>query len=240
LQQAARFLTPYEPLMALPEGITGEVIDGQLHTQPRPAGPHVRAGMMLTLRIGRGYDQGEGGPGGWWILPEPEQHFVRDTEVLVPDVAGWRRGRMPVLPRDHRFEVLPDWICEILSPSSASKDREIKMPIYASRGVAYAWTVDPAARTLEVYCLRDGRRDPAGSFSGNASIVCPPFEEMRLSLSDLWVCSNRWSSIIRLLLNRPRSMRWPCSTSSAGPGLDFCGISRVAMPGVCAPNPAHP
>lgn len=121
-------LTLYERLAALPEGLTGEILNGQLHTQPRPSGPHCRTSVRLDRTIGRGYDDGADGPGGWWILIEPEVHFVRDQEVAVPDLAGWRRERMPSIPEGHRFEVVPDWVCEILSPSTASKDREIKLP----------------------------------------------------------------------------------------------------------------
>ena len=140
--QTAEKCSLYDQLLALPDTLTGEILNGQLHTQPRPSGPHGRATARLDRTIGRGYDDGEGGPGGWWIFIEPEVHFVRDVEVLVPDLAGWRRERMPEIPQGHRFEIVPDWICEILSPSTASKDREIKMPIYAHYGVRYAWLLD--------------------------------------------------------------------------------------------------
>ncbi len=128
--QAAFKPTLYEQLESLPEGLTGEILNGQLHAQPHPAGPHGRASVVLDRAIGRSYDDGEG-PGGWWLFIEPEVHYVRDCEVAVPDLAGWRRTRMPRIPGDHRFEVTPDWICEILSPSTASKDREIKTPTMA-------------------------------------------------------------------------------------------------------------
>jgi Uma2 family endonuclease len=120
--------TLYELLEALPEGLTGEILDGQLHTIPRPSGRHGRASTILTTRLFDPYDQGRGGPGGWWIFVEPEVHFVRDREVVVPDLAGWKRQRMPNPPDDQRFEVAPDWVCEILSPSTESKDRKIKRP----------------------------------------------------------------------------------------------------------------
>ncbi|SDY05729.1 Putative restriction endonuclease [Allochromatium warmingii] len=111
---AADSLTLYEQLAALPDGLTGELLAGQLHTQPRPTGPHGRAAVRLDRTIGRGYDDGEDGPGGWWILVEPEVHFVRDQVVAVPDLAGWRRERMPhygvahvwlVDPLEHSLEV---------------------------------------------------------------------------------------------------------------------------------------
>ena len=135
----ARKPTLYAQLEALPERLTGEILNGQLHAQPRPSGPHAIAESSLTAELNLPFQKGRGGPGGWWIVAQPEIHFVRDSEVAVPDVAGWKRERMPVPPQDHRFEVIPDWVCEILSPSTASKDREIKMPLYAHYGVPFAW-----------------------------------------------------------------------------------------------------
>ena len=134
---------PYARLLALPETLVGEIIDGELHTRPRPAGLHASASSVLGMDIGSAFHSGRGGPGGWWIIDEPEVHFIRDTEVLVPDLAGWRRERMPSLPQDHRFEVVPDWVCEVLSPGTAKKDCVLKMKVYASHGVACLWLVDP-------------------------------------------------------------------------------------------------
>jgi len=111
--------TLYESLEALPEGVTGEILNGQLHTHPRPSGAYVNVGSMLGAELICPFRKGNGGPGGWWVIDEPEIHFVRNVEVAVPDLAGWRRERMPYFPEDQRFEVVPDWICEILSPSTA-------------------------------------------------------------------------------------------------------------------------
>jgi Uma2 family endonuclease len=177
--------TLYEQLESLPEGLTGEILNGQLYAQPRPSGPHGRASVVLDRVIGRYYDDGEG-PGGWWLFVEPEVHFIRDTEVAVPDLAGWRRARMPRIPEDHRFEVTPDWVCEILSPSTASKDREIKMPMYAHRRVPYAWLVDPKHRTLEAYALSDGQWRLLADASGQDIITVAPFEALQLDLGSLW------------------------------------------------------
>lgn len=185
--QAIPCLTPYEQLLALPENQVGEVIGGQIHTQPRPAGPHAAAESAINFRISGPFRFGEGGPGGWWILVEPEIHFVRDTEVVVPDLAGWRRERMPIIPRDHRFEVVPDWVCEILSPSTAQKDRTLKLPLYARYGVAHAWLVDPLARTLEAFELRGGRWVLLGAIGDDATVCFPPFAAVSFSLADLWV-----------------------------------------------------
>jgi Uma2 family endonuclease len=120
---------PYDQLLNLPEHLVGEIIGGQLHTQPRPAGPHALASSSIGGELYSPFQKGRGGPGGWWIIDEPEIHFVRDVEVLVPELAGWRRERMPSLPLDHRFEVVPDWVCEVLSPSTHKKDRILKMKV---------------------------------------------------------------------------------------------------------------
>lgn len=179
-------LTLYEQLSALPENLTGEIAGGRLYTQPRPAGPHAQAGSVLGMDIGAAYHRGRGGPGGWWIIDEPEVHFIRDAEVLVPDLAGWRRERMPNLPQDHRFEVVPDWVCEILSPSTRRKDRIVKMKAYARFGVAYCWLVDPLARTLETYALESGHWIVTGLYQEQEAVSAAPFEACALALGDLW------------------------------------------------------
>ncbi len=176
----------YEQLEALPEGLTGEILDGQLHTQPRPTGIHALAAAGVSGELYGPFQRGRGGPGGWWILPEPELHFLRDTEVDVPDLAGWRRERMPRVPEGHRFEIVPDWVCEILSPSTESKDRDIKMPIYARYGVPYAWLVDPKRHSIEAYRLADGAWQGIGTFSGNQAQRIVPFEALAIDLGALW------------------------------------------------------
>lgn len=176
----------YERLLVLPENLVGEIIDGELYTQPRPAGPHALAASTVEGELYGPYHKGRGGPGGWWILVEPELHFVRDTEVLVPDIAGWRRERMPVLPQDHRFEVVPDWVCEILSPSTQRKDRVTKMKAYARHGVAFLWLVDPLARILETYALVDAQWIVTGLYQNQDEVSARPFEAVTIALADLW------------------------------------------------------
>lgn len=176
----------YQQLKALPEGLIGEILDGRLYTQPRPTGIHALAAAGVSGELYGPFQRGRGGPGGWWILPEPELHFLRDTEVDVPDLAGWPRERMPRVPAGHRFEVVPDWVCEILSPSTESKDRNIKMPIYARRGVAYAWLIDPAQRSVEAYRLADGTWQPIGTFIGDRAQRIAPFDAMAMDLGALW------------------------------------------------------
>lgn len=177
----------YAQLAALPATMTGEIINGRLYAQPRPASSHALAGSGLGGELYGPYHRGRGGPGGWWILDEPEVHFIRDTEVLVPDLAGWRRERMPRLPRDHRFEIAPDWVCEILSPSTAKIDRVIKMPVYARYGVVYLWLVDPLAHTLEAFALRDERWTIIGLFQEQDVVSVEPFQDIALELSGLWL-----------------------------------------------------
>lgn len=167
--------------------LTGEILNGQLHTQPRPSGLHALAGSSLGYELIGPFQKGRGGPGGWWIIDEPEIHFIPDTEVAVPDLAGWKRDRMPEIPRGHRFEVVPDWICEIVSPSTESKDREIKMPLYENYGVQYAWIIDPFARTLESFKLVNGRWTKLSDFSGEDLVAVAPFDAITIALNDLWV-----------------------------------------------------
>lgn len=177
----------YDLLRELPEGVTGEILQGGLYAEPRPAGPHALAESSLMANLGPPFHFGRGGPGGWWILVEPEVHFVRDREVVVPDLAGWRRERMPKIPEDQRFLIVPDWVCEILSPGTRSKDREIKMPLYAKRGVSFLWLVDPDKRTLEAYELASGRWRLLGLFEETPEVRIPPFDAVSFQLADLWM-----------------------------------------------------
>jgi len=138
------------------------------------------------------FDRGNGGPGGWVILDEPELHFPDPTEpgeidAVAPDLAGWRVARMPELPETAYFTLAPDWICEVLSPSTADFDRGEKMPLYAREGVQHAWLVDPLARTLEVFTLgADGRWVPAGLHRDAARVRAEPFDAIELELGVLW------------------------------------------------------
>lgn len=177
--------TLYDQLASLPGNVTGEIIYGVLHTQPRPSGRHGLAGSALNVRIGSPFGFGNN-PGGWWVIAEPEVHFIQDQEVVVPDLAGWRRERMPAVPEDQRFLVSPDWVCEILSPSTACKDRTLKLPLYARYGVPHAWLVDPLARTLEAFELRDGLWALIATLSENDPVRVPPFDAVEFSLGDLW------------------------------------------------------
>jgi Uma2 family endonuclease len=174
----------YDDLMKLPDICVAEIVGGELHSTPRPAPPHARAGAMLEVSIGGPYDQGRGGPGDWWILYEPELHLGPD--VLVPDIAGWRRERMPRLPETAFFPLAPDWVCEILSPSTARLDRVQKLAVYAREQVAHAWIVDPDAGTLEVMRLVGGRWVILATHAGSEVVRAEPFNAIELELAALW------------------------------------------------------
>jgi Uma2 family endonuclease len=124
------------------------------------------------------------GPGGWWILDEPELHL--GEQVVVPDLAGWRRERVPAIPDEAFFTLAPDWVCEVLSPSTERIDRGRKLRIYAEAGVAHAWFVKPTDRTLEVFRLRDGAWTIVGVWEGAAVVRAEPFDAVALDLAPLW------------------------------------------------------
>jgi len=174
----------YEDLVKVPDICVAEIVDGELHVSPRPAPRHAVAGSSLGVLVGGPYQHGRGGPGGWWILGEPELHLGRDA--LVPDLAGWRRARMPRMPSTAYFPLAPDWVCEILSPSTASLDRVKKLTIYAREQVAHAWLIDPVARTLEVLRLEAGRWTILATHTGSDVVRADPFAEIELELESLW------------------------------------------------------
>jgi Uma2 family endonuclease len=180
---AERFAT-YEDLFDLPENIVGEIVSGRLITHPRPAPKHAVAYSILGYELQGPFDRGRNGPGGWWILDEPEIHIGGD--ILVPDIAGWRRERMPKLPETAWFDLTPDWLCEILSPSTARVDRVEKLPIYARWGVKHVWLVDPDLRTLEAFENVDGRWLLIATLKDDDSVSLPPFDAISFSLGGLW------------------------------------------------------
>jgi Uma2 family endonuclease len=175
----------YEDLVALPDNLVAEIVDGELHASPRPAPRHAVAYARTTGLLGSAFDSGRGGPGGWWILAEPELHLGPD--VLVPDLAGWRRTRMPHVPETAYFPLAPDWVCEILSPSTASLDRAKKLGIYAREGIGHAWLMDPIARTLEVLRLESGRWIILETRAGTDTVRAEPFDAIEFSLGEFWV-----------------------------------------------------
>jgi len=185
MAEPARRKATYQDLFSIPENMTGEIINGELVVTPRPSRSHVRAASSLGYRIGPPYQFGEGGgPGGWVILIEPEIGLGED--ILVPDLAGWKEERYPEEEPHNWISVAPDWICEVLSPSSLKRDRMEKMPIYARHGVGYFWLIDPIGKTLDVFQLEGNRWMVAGLYVDDARVRAEPFTEIEIDLSDLW------------------------------------------------------
>jgi len=180
----ARSRATYDDLLAVPSNQVAELIDGLLHTHPRPAARHTNAASVLGEELGPPFRRGRGGPGGWVILDEPELHLGAD--ILVPDLAGWRRARMPEIPDVPFFTLPPDWVCEVLSPSTEAIDRSEKLPIYARQGVAHAWLVDPIAKTLEVLRLDGNAHRVIATWRESARVRAEPFDAIELDLSLLW------------------------------------------------------
>lgn len=184
---AARRAT-YEDLLAVPDTKIAQIVDGELIVQPRPAGPHAAVTSVLGAELGAPFQRGRGGPGGWILLDEPELHLGGD--ILVPDLAGWRRTRMPEVPSAPFFTLAPDWVCEVLSPSTARLDRIRKLPAYARERIPHAWIIDADARTLEVLKLEGERWTIVGVHApegrGPTPVRAEPFEAIELDLSCLW------------------------------------------------------
>lgn len=178
----------YDQILALPDNVVGEILEGELIASPRPASPHAVATSALGADLGGAFHRppgGPAGPGGWWILYEPELHLHGD--VVVPDMAGWRRERMPHVPNVAAFELPPDWACEVISPLSARYDRGAKMRIYGREGVRHVWLVDPLARMLEVFRAENSRWVFLATFCEAERIRAEPFEAIELELERWWI-----------------------------------------------------
>jgi Uma2 family endonuclease len=184
MSEPARRRATYEDLRALPEGVVGELLGGELHVQPRPRASHAFTASALGIDLGGPFQRGRGGPGGWWIVDEPELHL--DGDVLVPDLAGWRRERMPSAPEGVAFTVVPDWVCEVSSPSTVRIDRLRKLPIYAREGVHHVWLVDPDERTIEALALTDERWVVLGFYGDTKEARIPPFDAVPLDVDRLF------------------------------------------------------
>ena len=183
MSQAHRLAT-YEDLLAVPDHQIAEIIEGVLHAHPRPASPHARAASTLGIDMGGPFDRGRGGPGGWLILDEPELHLGSD--IVVPDLAGWRRERMPEMPEAAYFTLAPDWVCEVLSPSTSKLDRGPKRRIYAREHVSFLWLVDPGERTLEAFRIEGDSYLLIATHEDLDKVRVAPFDAVELELAALW------------------------------------------------------
>jgi Uma2 family endonuclease len=174
----------YADIEALAPNLVGEIVRGVLYANPRPAVPHSIAVSAIGEELGPPFKRGRGGPGGWLILFEPEVHLGDD--VVVPDIAGWRRERMPEAPMAAYFDDAPDWACEVASPSTAALDRGEKMPLYARENAGHVWLVDPIAHTLEIFRLDGSSYRLVVTLHGDAKVRAEPFDAIELDLSALW------------------------------------------------------
>ncbi len=174
----------YDDLYTIPDTMIGQIIGGELFAMPRPSPRHAQAASILGIRIGGPFYLGEGGPGGWLILDEPEIQL--DSHTFVPDIAGWKKERLGKIPETNWISVVPDWICEVLSPGTARIDKKKKMPIYAQFGVPYLWLVDPLEKTLEIFRLDNGNWLVAAVYSEDDIVRAEPFQAIEINLSSLW------------------------------------------------------
>jgi Uma2 family endonuclease len=186
MRELRRSPATLDDLKTIPEGWTGQIVDGELWALPRPTLGHARVTSRLGVELGGPFDLGRGGPGGWMILDEPELHLQRD--VLVPDLAGWRRERFAVEPAaDTPFLTLaPDWVCEVLSPSTARLDRVKKWRTYLRERVQWLWLIDPIARTLEASAFESNQYRSLGTWGAGERARVAPFEAVELELDTLW------------------------------------------------------
>lgn len=171
-----------------PDNIVAEILDGALSLMPRPRPRHARTATRLASGLGGFHDPDEGEPGGWVVLIEPELHLGPRPDVIDPDLAGWRRARLPEEPEEAAIQIAPDWVCEILSDRTEALDRGPKRRIYRRESVGHLWLCDPHIQTLEVYRLEGGRWAELDTFEGDVKVRAEPFEEIELDLSRLW----RW------------------------------------------------
>jgi Uma2 family endonuclease len=177
----------YDAYLRVPPHQCAEIVHGTLYVMSRPAPRHANAASVLGAEIGSPFHRGRGGPGGWWILHEPELQLV-PKEPIVPDLAGWRVARMPQLPDTACFTLVPDWVCEVLSRSTEKLDRDEKLPFYAEHGARHVWLVDPIDKRLEVYSLDESARRwrEVRSYQGDATVRAEPFDAIELELGALW------------------------------------------------------
>ena len=184
MAEPARRRATYADVLAAPEHVVAEIIDGVLETHPRPSPRHATASFALGAKISHPYQFGRGGPGGWIFAIEPELHL--GEHVLVPDLAGWHRERLSVKPDAAYIDIAPDWVCEVLSASTHRRDRGAKRRIYGEVGVRHLWLLDPRHQELEAFVLNDHGWQLIGTWGSDDVVSAPPFDAISISLADLW------------------------------------------------------
>lgn len=186
MAELARKKATYEDLYSIPQDMTGEIIEGNLIATPRPSRKHGFCATALGAAVTAPYQYGQGGgPGGWVFIIEPEIGFGED--ILVPDLAGWKKERFPFREESNWISVVPNWICEILSPTTFRNDKVKKMPLYARNGVEHIWLVDPVATTIDAFRLESGRWSLLGSYAESDKVRIEPFHEIEINLGNLWI-----------------------------------------------------
>lgn len=184
MAERARARATYQDVLAAPERMIAEIIDGDLHTSPRLSPLHAHAKTAIGSTVFSAFSRETAASARWVVLNGPEIHFRDD--ILVPDIAGWRRERMPERPSEPYITVYPDWVCEVQSPSTVRMDRVHKKRIYAREGVQYMWLVDPEAETLEVLVRSGDLWQEVGLYSGDDKARAVPFDAIELDLSRWW------------------------------------------------------
>ncbi len=179
----------YQDVLDAPPNMVAEVLFGVLYTNPRPALPHGAAATALGIDLGGPFDRGRGGPGGWVFLDEPELHLGSEPDIIVPDLAAWRRERLPAVPAKAFLTLAPDWLCEVLSPRTAKIDRTDKMSIYGREGVRHVWLLDPIERTLEIYRHAEKGWLRVAIHRDDEVVRAEPFDAIELALSGLWTAA---------------------------------------------------
>ena len=218
----------YDDLLAVPDILVAEILDGELWTSPKPTPRHAEASSSALALLKPAFDFGWPTAGGWHILAEPELHL--EHHVVVPDLAGWWRTRMPHLPETAFFALAPDWVCEVLSPSTEMLDRGRKLRVYAQHRVRHSWLVDPLERTLEALRLDDDRWIRLAMHAGRVLVRVEPFDEVPIDLALLW--GDEAYARLRLARERARAAqgRGPYTWSTTIPITPHPGDTT---PGVC-------
>ena len=190
MSELAKRKATYQDLYKIPDNATGEIIDGEIIVTPRPSRKHVICTTALGAAVTAPYQFGQGnGPGGWIFAIEPE--IGLGEQIMVPDLAGWKRERFPVEEDHNWISAVPDWVCEILSPSTFRTDKVKKMPVYAHHGVGHIWLIDPVAMTMDVFRLESGKWVLLVSFAENDKLRAEPFQEIEIDLEALWLGSSQ-------------------------------------------------